>query len=75
MTKTLVAGALVLAMATMATPALAEQEFFVAFDTTANQCRVMMTQPDGTVLKKIGDAYPTIDEAQEAIETLPECAS
>ncbi|MGV1014542.1 MAG: hypothetical protein ACOYB4_06195 [Methyloceanibacter sp.] len=71
MTKSLFAGALVLAMAM---PALAAQEFFVALDTTANQCRVMMTQPDGVTMKMVGNSsYPSLTEAQEAIAHLPEC--
>jgi hypothetical protein len=73
MTKSLFAGALVLGLAM---PALAAQEFFVALDTGANQCRVMMTQPDGVILKMVGESsYPSLDEAQEAIAHLPECNS
>lgn len=71
MTKSLFAGALVLGLAT---PALAAQEFFVALDTTANQCRVMMTQPDGVTMKQLGNGtYPSLAEAQDAIARLPEC--
>jgi hypothetical protein len=69
MTKLLSAGALLLAMSV---PALAGEEYFVAVDTSLNQCRVMSIEPDGTAMKKIGD-FPTLDEATEAMETLPEC--
>jgi hypothetical protein len=73
MTKSLLTGALVLGLAI---PALAAQEFFVALDTTANQCRVMMTQPDGDILKMVGESsYPSLTEAQEAIAHLSECNS
>lgn len=73
MTKFLLAGALVLGLTT---PAIAAEEFFVALDTTANQCRVMMTQPDGVVMRMVGPAsYSSLDEAQAAISNLPECNS
>jgi len=73
MTKSLLAGALVLGLTT---PALAAEEFFVALDTTANQCRVMMTQPDGVIMRMVGSAsYSSLDEAQAAISNLPECNS
>ncbi|HWM32054.1 MAG TPA: hypothetical protein VNO69_10200 [Methyloceanibacter sp.] len=73
MSKSLLAGTLMLGLAS---PAFAAQEFFVALDTTANQCRVMMTQPDGVILRMVGkSAYSSLDEAQEAIAHLPECNS
>lgn len=73
MSKSLLAGTLMLGLAS---PAFAAQEFFVALDTTANQCRVMMTQPDGVILRMVGkSAYSSLDEAQEAIANLPECNS
>jgi hypothetical protein len=71
MTKSLFVVAIALGLAT---PALAAEEFFVALDTTANQCRVMMTQPDGVTMKQVGDSsYPSFVEAQDAIARLPEC--
>jgi hypothetical protein len=71
MMKSLFAGALVLGLAT---PVFAAQEFFVALDTTANQCRVMMTQPDGVTMKQLGNgSYPSLADAQDAITRLPEC--
>jgi hypothetical protein len=71
MTKPLCAGALLLAMSV---PALAGEEYFVAVDTSLNQCRVMSIEPDGTAMKRIGNSsFPTLDEATEAMETLPEC--
>lgn len=71
MTRLVVAGAMAFAVVL---PALAAEEYFVAMDTTINQCRVMSTQPDGKVMKLVGGkSYPTLDEAQAAIPTLPEC--
>jgi hypothetical protein len=70
MPKSLFAIALALGLAT---PALAADQFFVALDTTANQCRVMMTEPDGVTMKQVGDAYPSLADAQDAITRLPEC--
>jgi hypothetical protein len=73
MTKSLLAGALALGLAS---PALAAQEFFVALDTSANECRVIMTQPDGVTMKQVGDAsYSSLADAQNAISRLPECNS
>lgn len=73
MPKSLLAGALLLGLMT---PALAAQEFFVALDTTANACRVMMTQPDGVTMKQLGNgSYPSLTEAQDAITRMPECNS
>jgi len=74
MTRLLTAGAIVFAMAM---PAMAEEEeYFVALDTTIRQCRLMSVAPDGTTMKMVGDAsYPTLDEAQEAMDQLPECKS
>jgi hypothetical protein len=74
MTRLLTAGAIVFAMAM---PVMAEEEeYFVALDTTIQQCRLMSVEPDGTTMKMVGDAsYPTLDEAQEAMDQLPECKS
>jgi hypothetical protein len=74
MTRLLTAGAIMFAMAL---PVMAEEEeYFVALDTTIHQCRLMSIEPDGTAMKMVGDAsYPTLDEAQEAMDQLPECKS
>ncbi len=74
MIRALLAGAL---LAFMALPALADvEEYFVAIDTTINQCRVMSTHPDGTMMKMVGDgSYSSLDDAQEALSRLPECNS
>jgi hypothetical protein len=59
----------------LATPALAA-EFFVALDTSTNQCHVMAQKPDGTTMKLVGSgAYKTQAEAQQAIRGLAECKS
>lgn len=72
MHKYVLATAFVLAMAR---PALAA-EFYVALDTSTKQCRVMATQPDGIALKQVGNpSYPSMGEAQQAIQALPECTS
>ena len=71
MARTLLVGAFALAVAS---PALAQEAYFVALDTTVNQCRVMSTEPDGTAMKMIGSSsYETLDEATEAMSSLPEC--
>jgi hypothetical protein len=73
MTRLLTASAIVFALTL---PVLAEEEYFVALDTTVHQCRLMSIEPDGTTMKMVGDAsYPTLDEAQEAMDQLPECKS
>jgi hypothetical protein len=72
MTKVLCAAAFMIAM-TLAALAAGE-EYFVAMDTSMNQCRLMSTPPDGTTMKKVGDSsYATLDDAQKALETMPEC--
>jgi hypothetical protein len=72
MTRALLAGAL---LAATASPALADvDKYFVALDTTINQCRVMSTQPDGTTMKMVGShSYQSLDDAQDAMARLPEC--
>jgi hypothetical protein len=72
MTRALFASAL---LAVTALPALAEvDKYFVALDTTTNRCRVMSTEPDGTMMKMIGDrAYRSLDDAQDAMAQLPQC--
>ncbi|MGI8724300.1 MAG: hypothetical protein ACR2J1_02830 [Methyloceanibacter sp.] len=55
-------------------PAFAVQEYYVALDTSLNQCRVMSTPPDGSTMKRIGDqSYTTMEEAEQAKARLPEC--
>ena len=71
MTKYLYAGTLLL-IATSA--AFAAGEFYVALDTSAQQCRVMSTPPDGTVMKSVADKpYASMAEAEEEMARLPEC--
>jgi hypothetical protein len=57
----------------LASPALAADQFYVALDTTTNQCQVVNQMPDGTNMRQIGTAYGSQAEAQQAITTLPEC--
>jgi hypothetical protein len=55
------------------TPASATS-FFLAFDTTSDQCRIMVTEPDGQVMRKIGsDQYASYRDAQTAMQAMPEC--
>ena len=67
----------------IATPALGA-EFYVALDTSTNQCRVVTEKPDdrptvltgeeAPTLKMVGSgAYKTEAEAQEAMEAITEC--
>ena len=73
MTKYLYAGNLLL-IATSA--AYSASEFYVALDTSANQCRVMSMPPDGTVMKSVSDQpYGSMAEAEDAMARLPECNS
>jgi hypothetical protein len=67
----MLAGAFALAFAT---PAFAVDQYFVALDTSSNQCRVMSIEPDGATMRMVGNAsYPTLGDAERAIPTLPEC--
>lgn len=71
MTKYVFAAAMMLATAW---PAFAVQEYYVALDTSLNQCRVMSTPPDGSTMKRIGDqSYAMMEEAEQAKARLPEC--
>lgn len=70
MTKYLLAAAMTFATAW---PAFAVQEYYVALDTSLNQCRVMSTEPDGATMKRIGESYATMEEADQARARLPEC--
>lgn len=72
MKRTLLAGSLALAAAL---PALAAEQYFVALDTSLNQCRVMSTEPDGMKMKMVGSSFQSLDEATAAMQTLPECNS
>ncbi len=73
MKRTLLAGTLALAAAL---PAFAAEQYFVALDTSLNQCRVMSTEPDGMKMKMIGGAsFQSLAEATAAMQTLPECNS
>jgi hypothetical protein len=56
-------------------PVLASS-FYVALDNTSNQCRIMVTKPDGKIMRMLGDhPYASYTEAQEAIKTMPECTA
>jgi hypothetical protein len=72
MQKYALAAAFVLALAS---PALAAQ-YYVALDTSTNQCHVMAQKPDDTTMKMVGNgAYQSQAEAQQAIRGLAECNS
>jgi uncharacterized protein YegP (UPF0339 family) len=59
---------------TLATPALAAGQFFVAQDPATKQCQVLNARPDGTTQKMVGSgAYKSEAEAEQAIESLTEC--
>ena len=61
---------------TLATPALAAGQFFVALDTATKECHVMNTRPDGSTQKMVGSgAYKSEAEAEQAIQSLNECKS
>ncbi|MGH6735643.1 MAG: hypothetical protein ACRECX_06135 [Methyloceanibacter sp.] len=70
MYKYVIATALTLGVATSAIAA----EFYVGIDQATKQCRVTSQEPDGTVMKQVGTPYESMDEAQQAITTLPECS-
>lgn len=55
------------------TPASATS-FFVALHTSSNQCRIMVTEPDGQVMRKLGKGpYASYSEAEAAMRTMAEC--
>jgi hypothetical protein len=73
MHKYALAAAFVLALTA---PALAAGEFYVALNTSTNECQVMAQKPDGTTMKQVGSgAYKSQQEAQQAIRSLAECNS
>jgi hypothetical protein len=59
----------------LSTPALAA-EYYVALDTSTNECHVMAQKPDGVAMKMVGSgAYKSEAEARKAMQSLTECSS
>ena len=57
----------------LVTPASATS-FFVALNMNDNSCRIMVTEPDGQVMRKLGKGpYPSYSEAEGAMRTMAEC--
>jgi hypothetical protein len=55
-------------------PALATP-FYLAVNTSTGECHVMVTDPDGQTMRKLGEGpYQSYDEATEAMNHTPECA-
>jgi hypothetical protein len=66
------AGIFVLAQVT---PVFATS-FYVALDTHSDQCRIMVTEPDGQVMTMLGSGlYASYTEAQAAMQAMPECSA
>jgi hypothetical protein len=66
-----VAGGLV---ALLTLPALAADEFYVAQDPVAKDCKIVKDKPDGKSLIMLGtSSYSTRDAAKAAKKTAPEC--
>jgi len=54
-------------------PALATS-FYLALNTNTGDCHVMVTDPDGQTMKRLGvGAYQSYDEAADAMSRAPEC--
>jgi hypothetical protein len=66
MRKYLIAAGLV---ATIVTPALAEQ-FYVVFDPASHKCEAMHSIPDG--MKSMG-TYGSMEDAKKAMSSMKEC--
>jgi len=66
------AGIFVLAQVT---PVFATS-FYVALDTHSDQCRIMVTEPDGQIMRMLGSGpYASYTEAQAAMQAMPECSA
>jgi len=43
--------------------------FYVALDTHSDQCRIMVTEPDGQIMRMLGSGpYASYTEAEEAMQ-------
>jgi copper homeostasis protein CutC len=50
--------------------------FYVALDTHSDQCRIMVTEPDGQIMRMLGSGpYASYTEAQAAMQAMPECSA
>ncbi|MGC2410055.1 MAG: hypothetical protein WA441_08715 [Methyloceanibacter sp.] len=59
-------------IAAFATPALAKEQFYVAFDPAVHKCSMMQSEPTGS-MKNLGGPYATVDEARKAMADMKEC--
>lgn len=55
-----------------ATPTLATN-FYATKNMASESCHVVLAEPDGEVMKKLGGPYASYDEAMDAIKDTPEC--
>ena len=53
-----------------ALPVFAAEQYYVALDTSLNQCRVMSTEPDGMKMKMIGAAFQSVAERPAAMQSI-----
>lgn len=47
--------------------------FYIAFNAAAASCYIVIVEPDGDVMKRLGGLYASYDEATGAIKQMPEC--
>jgi hypothetical protein len=48
--------------------------FYLVLNTNTHQCQIMITKPDGEIMKMLGDSpYKSYDNAQQAMLELSEC--
>ena len=51
-----------------------ETLFYLVLNTNVHQCQIMVTRPDGEIMKMLGDSpYESYDDAQQAMLELAEC--
>lgn len=63
-----------LLVASFATSALADREFYIAQGATGKKCVVTPNKPDGKSLIAVGAvAYKTKADAEKVLSTAPEC--
>jgi hypothetical protein len=64
------------ALATLVTPALAANEFYVVQDTATNKCSVVEQKPTAATIKLVGTTvYKTLSEAEIGMKADKLCAS
>ena len=57
----------------LAAPVLAEETFYIVYDSTMKGCTILTTEPTDKARYKVVGKYKTNAEAEKAIASLKEC--